>query len=108
MSKWSKAQIDAASRGVIIARTACKRYIYNGPWQDDRMHYYSISLQYYLVTFSLTVSTTFDTVKARDLRKKAEHLRRLQKLRNDRKKVLREVSILPEVLIQHVIRYVGW
>jgi len=73
-AKWSHAQIGAGSQGILVAR----------------------ALQQQLMAVSWSINRTM--VNPEYLRKRADHLRKVQRLRCGRKKVLREVTILPESL----------
>jgi hypothetical protein len=105
-TNWRRAQMIAAHRGIMIARAARVRYAAGEGLGDDRHHYYSVLLRYELIGSSSTL--TADIVQAREMRRKVDHLRQLQRLRHDQKRIMREATPLPECLIDHVMRYVGW
>ena len=105
-TNWSRAQIKAAHRGVVVARAARVRYAEGEGVGDDRLHYYSVMLRYELVGDSTTLTPAI--VKAKEMRRKVDHLRQIQRLRHEQKHIMREATSLPECLIDHVMRYVGW
>ena len=106
-NNWSRAQMIAAHRGVMVARAARVGQEEEGEGLgDDRLHYYSVMLRYDLVGHSTTLTPAI--VKAKEMRRKVDYLRQLQRLRHEQKQIMREATLLPDRLIDYVMRYVGW
>ena len=101
-TNWSRAQIKAAHRGVVVARAARVRYAEGERVGDDRLHYYSVMLRYELVGHSTTLTPAI--VKAKEMGRKVDHLRQIQRLRHEQKHIMREATSLPECLIDHMIK----
>ena len=103
---WSRAQMIAAHRGIMVARAARVRQEEGEGLGDDRLHYYSVMLRYELVDDSTTLTPAI--VKAKEMLRKVDYLRQIQRLRHEQKQIMREATPLPECLIDHVMRYIGW
>ena len=105
-TNWSRAQIIAAHRGIMVTRAARVRHEHGEDLGDDRVHYYDTLLRFELVNNSATLTPAI--VKANELCRKATQLRQVQRRRMGQKHILRVKSQLPESLINHVLGYVGW
>lgn len=102
----SREQMISAQRGIMVARAACVRHERGEDPGDDRVHYYDVMLRYELVCNSATLTPTI--VKTNELCRKATYLRQVQRRRLEHKHIMREISHLPECIINHVLGYVGW